>query len=146
MGKAAANMEEKKMMNEVEETTENREWLQDGIGSPLLDYVKVGDFYLPAISLEKVEGYRGKWSRMRMRYLEEEKPAVLSGMLLMDEFNQHMVDIQRQAEERMEELEKQLLKNDPAPDKEKDQMGWVRHMNMIVHQAEEIVKEELIFV
>lgn len=138
-------MEEKKM-NKMEENKEEKGLRYDEDGIPLLDYIKVGEFYLPAISLQKVEGYRGKWSRMREKYLKEEKPSVLSGMLLKDEFNQHMVDIQRMAEERMEELEKILLKNDPAPDKQKDQMGWVRHMNMIVHQAEEIVKEELIFV
>lgn len=118
-------MEEKKIRNQMEEITNDNGFRYDKDGFPILDYVKVGEFLLPAIALEKVDGHRGKWSRMREKYLKEEKPAVFSGMLLEDEFNRHMVDIQRQAEERLEELEKQLLKNDPAPDKEKDQMGWV---------------------
>ena len=39
----------------------------------------------------------------------------------------------------------QLLKQDPAPDKEQNQMSWVRHMNSLKAQAEELVLTELIY-
>jgi len=38
----------------------------------------------------------------------------------------------------------ELLAADPAPDKKTRQMDWVRHMNALKAQAEEIVTAELI--
>ena len=46
---------------------------------------------------------------------------------------------------RMEQLEADLLKTNPAPDKATQQMAWVKHMNMLRAQAEEIVMNELIY-
>lgn len=129
---------EKKMTN-----VENSEYDEDGI--PKLEYIQVGEFLLPNLALDKVDGYIGRWGMMRKRYIQEHKPAVYSSMLLMDELNQHLIDIQKNADDRMDVLEEQLLKNDPAPDKAKDGMAWTRHMNQIRHQAEEIVKNEIIF-
>ena len=39
----------------------------------------------------------------------------------------------------------QLLKQNPAPDKESRQMAWVQHMNSLKAQAEELVLTELIY-
>lgn len=128
----------------MEKMMSNTEYDEDGI--PKLEYIQVGDFLLPNLSLERVDGDIGRWGMMRKRFLKDHKPAVYSSMLLMDELNQHLIDIQKNAEERMDTLEEQLIKADPAPDKEKDGMAWTRHMNQIKHQAEEIVKEEMIFV
>ena len=38
-----------------------------------------------------------------------------------------------------------LLANNPAPDKEQNQMAWVQHMNSLKAQAEELVLNELIY-
>ena len=38
----------------------------------------------------------------------------------------------------------EYLKQNPAPDKATDQMGWTQHMNSLKAQAEEVVKQELI--
>ena len=45
----------------------------------------------------------------------------------------------------MEQLQADLLKANPAPDKATQQMAWVQHMNMLKAQAEEIVLNELIY-
>ena len=37
-----------------------------------------------------------------------------------------------------------LLEKNPAPDKATQQMAWVKHMNSLKAQAEEIVTAELI--
>lgn len=130
---------EKKIMN-----TDNSKYDEEGI--PKLEYIQVGEFLLPNLSLETVDGNIGKWGIMRKNYLQEHKPAVYSSMLLKDELNQRLIDIQKNADERMDVLEEQLLKSDPAPDKAKDAMAWTRHMNQIRHQAEEFVKSEIIYV
>lgn len=44
----------------------------------------------------------------------------------------------------MKQLMEELLAADPAPDKKTRQMDWVRHMNALKAQAEEIVMAELI--
>lgn len=46
---------------------------------------------------------------------------------------------------RMEQLETDLLRANPAPDKATQQMAWAQHMNMLRAQAEEIVMNELIY-
>ena len=38
-----------------------------------------------------------------------------------------------------------LLKQNPAPNKERHQMEWVQHMNSLKAQAEELVMNELIY-
>ena len=40
---------------------------------------------------------------------------------------------------------KELLKQNPEPDKEQNQMAWVQHMNSLKAQAEELVLTELIY-
>ena len=37
------------------------------------------------------------------------------------------------------------MKQSPAPDKMKDQMGWTAHMNTLKAQAEEVILQELIY-
>ena len=126
---------EKKMTN-----VENSEYDEDGI--PKLEYIQVGEFLLPNLALDKVDGYIGRWGMMRKRYLQEHKPAVYSSMLLMDELNQHLIDIQKNADDRMDVLEEQLLKNDPAPDKAKDGMAWRQSEKMWGDAKEKFDKEK----
>lgn len=61
--------------------------------------------------------------------------------------NQHMIDIQKQAEERMDELMPELMKIAGATEELKaaDQMKWVGLVNNCKQQAEEIIKEEIIY-
>ena len=42
-------------------------------------------------------------------------------------------------------LMQELLKQNPAPNKERHQMEWVQHMNSLKAQAEELVMNELIY-
>ena len=44
-----------------------------------------------------------------------------------------------------DQLMKELLERNPAPDKEKKQMAWVQHMNSLKAQAEEMILTELIY-
>ena len=48
------------------------------------------------------------------------------------------------AHRRLDQLMKELLEKNPAPDKKLNQMGWVRHLNSLKAQAEEIILAELI--
>ncbi len=54
-------------------------------------------------------------------------------------------EVEQTAENRMQQLMKELLERNPAPDKEKKQMAWVQHMNSLKAQAEEMILTELIY-
>ena len=54
-------------------------------------------------------------------------------------------EMEQTAENRMQQLIKELLERNPAPDKEKNQMAWVQHMNSLKAQAEEMILTELIY-
>ena len=54
-------------------------------------------------------------------------------------------EMEQTAENRMQQLMKELLGRNPAPDKEKKQMAWVQHMNSLKAQAEEMILTELIY-
>ena len=54
-------------------------------------------------------------------------------------------EMEQTAENRMQQLMKELLERNPAPDKEKKQMAWVQHMNSMKAQAEEMILTELIY-
>ena len=45
----------------------------------------------------------------------------------------------------MQQLINSLLKQNPAPDKESQQMGWVQHVNSLKAQVEEMILTELIY-
>ena len=45
----------------------------------------------------------------------------------------------------MRQTMQELLKQNPAPNKERHQMEWVQHMNSLKAQAEELVMNELIY-
>ena len=50
-------------------------------------------------------------------------------MLLQDSIGEHLLEVDKAAREREEIIMKQLEEKDPLPDKEKDQMAWVRAAN-----------------
>ena len=54
-------------------------------------------------------------------------------------------EMEQTAENRMQQLMKELLERNSAPDKEKNQMAWVQHMNSLKAQAEEMILTELIY-
>ena len=106
---------------------------EDGMLYPKLDYPKQ-----PA-------GNIGKYGEMRRKYLQEYRKATYSMMVLEGTLKQHLMDVNEQAHQQIEELIEDLLKVNPAPDKAKNQFGWIQHMNMLKMQAEEIIFQELIY-
>ena len=67
-------------------------------------------------------------------------------MLLQDTIGEHLLEVDKAAREREEVSLKQLKEKDPLPDKEADQMAWVRADNQHRAIAEEIILKELIYI
>jgi hypothetical protein len=85
---------------------------------------------------------------MRKSYLENHRRGIYSGLLLSGELKKHLLMIQEQAEERFDLLVEQMAKREGVTEqlKAQDQMLWVKKMNSIRMRAEEIVREEIIYI
>ncbi|MEZ3504482.1 MAG: TnpV protein [Lachnospiraceae bacterium] len=113
-----------------------------------LTYEKNGDYLIPnLIPNSEPEEPLTKYGLMRKNYLEKHRRGIYSGMLLTGELKAHCLEIQRQAEERMDFLTEQMAKAEGVTEELKaaDQMKWVGMMNNIRHSAEEIVLKELVY-
>lgn len=111
-------------------------------------YTKVGDYLLPNLTIDESEQQPiGKYGRMRKRYLKEHRPVLYTNLLLSGDLFQHLEEIEKTCEERMELLSQQMAKQEGVTEalKVADQMEWVRRMNSIRNRAEEIVLHELVY-
>lgn len=110
-----------------------------------LTYTKNGDYLIPNIELEETTNRPlGKYGRMRRAYLQENNTLLYNHLILTGKLFPHLLEIQDAAESRMEQMMEALLKANPAPDKKTRQLDWVRHMNSLRAQAEEVILAELI--
>ena len=113
-----------------------------------LDYVLVGDYYFPALILAEDSRPVSCWGSMYKRYLKEHCPARYQALLLSGRLNSYLTDIDAQAEGRLELLTQQMAESEGVNEELKavNQMEWVQRMNSIQNRAEEVIKNELIFV
>ena len=110
-----------------------------------LSYTQTGDYLLPNLTLHQPKTPLGKYGRMRLNFLKQQHPVLYNTMLLSGSLYPHLMEVEQTAENRMQQTMAQLLKQNPAPDKEQNQMAWVQHMNSLKAQAEELVLTELIY-
>ena len=108
-------------------------------------YSTIGDYQLPNLTLSQPKIPLGKYGRMRRNYLKQHHPVLYNSMLLNGTLYPHLMELEQTAESRMQQTMQELLKQNPAPNKERHQMEWVQHMNSLKAQAEELVMNELIY-
>ena len=113
-----------------------------------LDYVLVGDYYIPAIELPEGDDRPiGKWGRMHRAYLEETNPLLLNHLILTGKLHTYLADLNEQAQERCRLIIRQMTAAEGVTKdlKHRSQWEWVKAMNSIVNRAEESIKGELIY-
>ena len=68
-------------------------------------------------------------------------------MMLAGTLDDHVAEIDQQAEDMLDRLIKQMTKQEGITEqlKARDQMEWVRRMNNIRNQAVEVVNNDLIY-
>ena len=111
-----------------------------------LDYVLVGDYYIPVIELpESDDRPIGKWGRVHRAYLEETNPLLLNHLILTGRLHPYLVDLNEQAQERYRLIIRQMMENEGVNEnlKQRSQWEWVKAMNSIVSRAEEIIRSEM---
>ena len=127
------------------DNTEDREEKRRKQTMREISYSQNGEYQIPDINLEETRGTIGKYGMMRKEYLRNHKVARFNILTLQNRLDSHLMEIDSQARQRVDDLMNELLEKDPAPDKMADGMAWTRHMNQIKAQAEELVIQEIIY-
>ena len=117
-----------------------------------ITYHKEGDYYIPNLYLAEDDYEKdyhiGKYGHLRLEYLKKHKKADYTIMFMDGTLRKHIIDTDKQANERFEILMKQILDKNPIDETLKDTapLKWVGLMNNYKHSAEEIIFKELIYI
>lgn len=85
---------------------------------------------------------------MHRDFIQEHHPTQFNTIVLTGNLWTHLADLNEQAQQRMETriTKKQSAEGITEALKAANPMGWTQHMNNITARAEEIVREELIYI
>ena len=114
-----------------------------------ITYHREGNYLIPDLYLPKQpDGHIGKYGHLRLEYLKNFKKGLYTELLIDGTLKQHLIEIDESVADKVNELIKQLAKQENVNEnlKEHHQMVWVQAMNNIKNRAEEIVFNELIYV
>ena len=111
-----------------------------------ITYHREGDYLIPDLA-PPPEPHIGAWGRRRMRYLRQHKEPIYTGMLLRGSLTAHLEETDKQAEEMLDLLMKQMASKEGITEqvKAENQLAWAQRMNNIRNRAEEIILAELIY-
>jgi len=113
-----------------------------------LTYRTEGDYQIPNLTLATEKAIPlGKYARLRKRHLKQHRRILYTNLLTTCTLNRHLAEIDQTANERMELLSAQMVRQQGIMEtlKATDQMRWVGLMNNIKQAAEEVVLSELIY-
>lgn len=113
------------------------------------DYVLQGDYRLPNLTIGDTTEYQiGIWGQRYRRYLKQNHRIRYYNLLTSGTLNEHIAEIDQQAEKMFQTLVKSLSEKENVTEKLKADapMEWVRKTNAIRSCATEIVNAEMIFI
>ena len=116
--------------------------------SNTLTYTRVGDYYIPDLTLDDRPGKEvGIYGRMREQYLKEHHPGRYSYMLLRGTLYPHLLVIDEAAQGYLDTMIPRMAEATGVTEelKARDQMAWIGRMNTIHAQIEEIILSDLIY-
>jgi hypothetical protein len=124
------------------------EKLKERITENGIDYILVGDYYIPDLKLPEENRPIGRYGRLHREYLKQEHPARYSSLILTGKLWTYLADLNEQAEERLDLIIEQMKAAEGVTEelKAQNQLEWVGRMNNIRNRAEEIVNSELIYI
>ena len=113
-----------------------------------LTYSRCGDYCIPNLTISETESKPlGKYGRMRKNYLRKHRQVLWNTLILSDHLYAHLREIDDTANQRMEQMMPELMKQNGVTEelKAKDPLMWVGLMNNFKSQAEETILAELIY-
>ena len=113
-----------------------------------MEYILVGDYYIPDLQLPEETCPIGIWGRMHKDYLEQYHPVLYNDLILTGKLWTYLADLNEQAQNRLHCIIAQMKEVEGITEelKARDQLTWVGAMNSIRNRAEEVIRSEMIFV
>ena len=112
-----------------------------------IGYTLQGDYYLPDLKFPDEDNKPiGLWGQRHLRYIKQHRKILYINLLTSGKLNEHLVEIDKQAEDMFFRLVKQLAEREGITEqlKANNQMNWVARMNNIRNRVTEIVNSDLI--
>ncbi len=112
-----------------------------------ISYTLQGDYYLPDLELPEQEDKPiDLWGQRHLKYIEQHRKILYTNLLTSGKLNEHLTDIDKQAEDMFFRLVKQMAEHEGVTEKLKtdNQMEWVARMNNIRSRATEIINNVII--
>ena len=124
------------------------EKLKERITENGIDYILVGDYYIPDLKLPEENRPIGRYGRLHREYLKQEHPARYSSLILTGKLWTYLADLNEQAEKRLDLIIEQMKAAEGVTEelKARNQLEWVGRMNNIRNRAEEIINSEMIYI
>ena len=113
-----------------------------------ISYTLQGDYYLPDLALPEQEDKPiGLWGQRHLKYIKQHRKILYINLLTSGKLNEHLVDIDKQAEDMFFRLVKQMAEREDVTEQLKvnNQMEWGARMNNIRIRATEIVNNDMIY-
>lgn len=111
-------------------------------------YELQGDYYIPCLKLSEEEQQPiGVWGQRHLRYIKQHRKVLYFNLLTSGKLNRYLADIDKQAEDMLSRLVKQMAECEGVTEQLKadNQMEWVDRMNNIRSRATEIVNHDIIY-
>lgn len=111
-------------------------------------YELQGDYYIPCLKLPEEEQQPiGVWGQRHLRYIKRNRKVLYINLLTSGKLNGYLADIDKQAEDMLSRLVKQMAEREGVSEKLKadNQMEWVGRMNNIRNRATEVVNTDIVF-
>ena len=113
-----------------------------------ISYTLQGDYYLPDLALsDEEEQSIGLWGQRHLRYIKQHRKVLYLNLLTSGKLNGYLADINKQAEDMLFRLVKQMAEREGVTEQLKadNQMEWVARMNNIRSRATETVNHDIIY-
>ena len=107
-----------------------------------------GDYYIPCLKLPEEEQQSiGVWGQRHLRYIKRNRKVLYINLLTSGKLNGYLADIDKQAEDMLSQLVKQMAEREGVTEKLKadNQMEWVGRMNNIRNRSIEVVNTDIVF-
>ena len=113
-----------------------------------LDYILVGDYYIPLIRVTEETRDIGFYGSLRRNYLKDYKQALYSQLMLTGKLWTYLADFNEICAERRDSMMAQIMEAEGVTEdlKGRDQMEWLRRVNNIRNRVDEVILTELVYV
>ena len=111
-------------------------------------YERQGDYLIPCLNVPAEEEQPiGTWGQWHLDYLKQYRRVTYTNLLTSGKLNAYLADIDRQAQERFEQLIEGMKQAQGITErlKEENALEWTGRLNNIRACAREIVNEEIIY-